>query len=97
MLHDQACSGFLLKPVLDPAKRVIHIAEVIAFVTASLIGGHALAAGALKALMHDQISSAVAKIIDHPLTALDAAADPLDDDDATEPPRATGDVADPLG
>jgi hypothetical protein len=79
---------FLLKPMLRPANEVIHIAEVIAIIVGALIGAHALAAGALKALMHDKISSTLAKVIDHPLVALD---------EATEPPRATGDAADTVG
>jgi hypothetical protein len=82
---------FLLKPVLRPAKEVIHVAEVIAIITASLIGAHALAAGALKALMRDQISAALAKIID------DATDPPTATGDATDPPTVTGPAAGALG
>jgi len=74
---------FLLRPVLEPAKDVLHLAEIIAIIVAPLIGAHALAAGALKALMHDKISAAVAEIIN----------------DATDPHRATNPQrpTDPLG
>lgn len=69
---------FLLRPVLEPVERAIHVAEVIAIIVCPLIGAHVLAAGALKALMHEEISSLLAKV----------AASPLDGDGHTGP--ATG-------
>jgi hypothetical protein len=66
---------FLLRPVLEPAEEAIHVAEVITIIVGTLIGAHAVAAGALKALMHDKISSTLARVI----------APPLDGDDPTDP------------
>jgi hypothetical protein len=55
-------------------------------VVGALIGAHAIAAAALKALMHDKISSTLAKII----------ARPLEERAASSPPSAMGNAANPL-